>query len=721
MEPINIKLKMKRSLSWVLALLLITAGCKKTEIVDGTEFTVYYTGMTDIGPSMNGIIAAPSYIGGQPSDFEIVKITLDGEEYTGSSTFEINKDNGGISIKETTGMPVGLYKLTISCYSKGARYEFKDAVSVNMMRPVPEGIEVVPNKLTASYSDVIDANSTVELPTAQVTTDNNHVSIKKYEIAKSDYSKYFAISSTGVISIVRGDAGLLPGKYLLSLKLTTGAEKDEEGIFENAVEIDITSKPLGLTYDPQVGKLEEESALSGKTSYTSNAPKLTGSLDGVQYTIKSISPVTNKITINAQTGVISVAENHGLTSGQQYKISVNVKNAYDQAGVDFANVFELDVVEFIEPIQNFAYQNKNATQAVAFSASPDAAFKGDEVRFEFVDLPAALQGKVTLNSQGVVSALKGNTIPIGTYPVKVKASNPKGETTASFTLAVAANPNYFTYVRYGNNLNLTPAENYANQFRIAAGGALTDVSPTPTTDATVGLTYEIRNIHQGSGTTIDAATGKITLKGIATPQSGIFMVTATAGKGTPEEFAVQTPVFVQFSGAVAPSSDASQLIKVEHSPFVFQVNPNKGGRSVKPIVTGVNDMSKFTMDYRRTFNYYNFFGSGTYANGQPNVANSFMQKLWNNYAESINGTPNYGSRAPLSYYDNKSKNTLTQALAYVDASTLELVVNPNKWIVDGEPANGVMIGQITFETNGADPQTSTGQLFPIVLWFDTKF
>src|SRR5690606_16522997 len=207
MRPINTNFRIRQYLSGILVLLLVITACKKTEIIDDTEFAIYYTGMTDIGPSMNGIIASPSYIGGQPGDFEIVQITLDGEIYTGSS-FEIDKDNGSVTIKETSDIPVGLYKLTISCYSNGTRYEFKDAVEINMMKPVPDGIIVEPGKLTASYSDVIDANSTVELPTAQVKTDNNHVSIRKYEIAKSDFSKYFAISSTGIISIIRGDAGL---------------------------------------------------------------------------------------------------------------------------------------------------------------------------------------------------------------------------------------------------------------------------------------------------------------------------------------------------------------------------------------------------------------------------------------------------------------------------------------------------------------------------------
>ncbi len=719
MNPVNTKLKLSGYLSWVLVLLLVTAGCKKTEVTDNTEFAIYYTGMTDIGPSMNGIIAAPSYIGGMPNNFEIVQITLDGEPYTGSS-FEINQDNGGVSIKETTGMSVGLYKLTISCYANGTRYEFKDAVAVNMMKPVPDGITVTPNKLTASYSDVIDANSTVELPTAQVTTDNNHVSIRKYEIAKSDFSKYFAISSTGTISIIRGDLGLLPGKYVLSLKLTTGASGEDEGIFENAIEIDITSKPLGLTYEPASGKLEEESALSGKTSYTSTAPKLKGSLDNVQYTIKNISPATDKIKINAQTGVITVSENHGLTAGQQYKVTVNVKNVYDQAGVDFVDVFELDVVEFIEPIQNFAYQNKNATQAVAFTAGPDAGFKGDEVRFEFVDLPAALQGKVTLNSQGVVSALKGNTIPIGNYTVKVKATNPKGESTALFTLAVVANPNYFTYVRYGNNLNLTPAENYANQFRIAVGVATSGFkSKVPVTDAGVSLTYEIQGIHQSTGTTIDASTGVITIGTINAANCGIFMVTATAGKGTPSEFSVQTPVFFHNSEPIAMPNSTEKAV-VEYSPFVMQVNPNSGGRSIAPTITGISNMTKYFMDYRRTFNYYNFFGnhkSGVLGN-PPSSADLFLALLWDKYAENRGINPNYGSKDPLSYYNNTGN--LGLPLAYVDPNGYNVVVNSNRWTANGEPANGAMIGQITFSSD-ISTINNGGSIFPIILWFDTKF
>ena len=40
-----------------------------------------------------------------------------------------------------------------------------------MMKPVPDGITVEPNEIQIEYSIVSDAESTEELPTAQVKTD----------------------------------------------------------------------------------------------------------------------------------------------------------------------------------------------------------------------------------------------------------------------------------------------------------------------------------------------------------------------------------------------------------------------------------------------------------------------------------------------------------------------------------------------------------------------
>jgi len=721
MKLSNVKSGFLALLSIILFSFVFFTACDDTETIDETNFTIYYTGMTDIGPSMTGVISSPSYIGGKPSGFEITGITVNGESYTGDS-FQINKDEGSITITQTSGIPVGRYKISIRCISNGKVYDYPDIVEINMMKPVPDGITVEPNKLKADYGDVIDPSSEVELPTAQVTTDGDHVSIKKYEIAKSDFSKYFAISSTGVISIVRGDNGLQPGKYVLSLKLSTGANGEDEGIFENAIEIDITSRPLDLTYTPATGKIEEESAISGNTTFISNAPTMKGSLEGLSYSIKSVTPATNKILIDEATGVLSVNSNHGFVAGQKYAVNVNVKNTYSPEGVDFSDVFELEVVTFIEPIENFEYANIEAVQAVAFENSPVPAFKGDEVKYELVDLPAALQGNVSVDIDGKVSAVKGNTIPLGTYTVKVKATNPKSDpdnpAIASFILTVKENPNYFTYVYYGNNLNLEPQQNYPNQFRIPNGGTFSNINSLLEAKSDgKNLKYEIKGIHQAGSITINENTGQITVSGIKKKQCGIVMVTATAGKGTPEEFSIQTPVFFHYSDAGQPDG-SSQSVVVEYTPFVFQVNPSKGGRSAKPNIEGKDNVPGFTMDYRRTFNYYNFFG--THISGVP-AKDTFIGKIWDTYYANIGKSVAYGSRDPLSYYG--SINVLNQALGYIDPNTLEVVINPNKWIYEGEPANGAMIGQITIGSNGKDPVDAkdAGRIFPIVLWFDKNF
>lgn len=703
----------------VVAVLLTHVSCADTETTDSTPFMIYYSGMTDIGPSMSGIVKSPSYKGAEPYNFTITGITVNDEPYTGDC-FVIDPKTGSISIHHTKDAPVGLYKISISCMSNGTLYEYKDIVEIHMMKPVPDGITVEPNLLQVEYANVIDPNSETELPTAQVTTDGNHVSILKYEIAKSGSSKYFAISSTGEISIVKGSQDIMPGVYVISLKLTTGASGEDEGIFENALTINVTSKPLALTYIPPTGKIEEESLLSGNTTFKSNAPELKGSPEGVTYIIKSTTPATDKIKIDAKTGVLSVDAGHGLKAGEKYMVDLKVSNDFAREGVDFDAVFELEVVEYIEPISNFVYANTEEVQAVEIDIPLDATFKGDEVKFEFIDLPAGLQGQLSVGIDGTVKAVKGNTIPLGIYTVKVQATNPKSDPanppTATFTLTIKKNTNYFTYVRYGNNLGLNPKANYANQFRLDANATLSGLMPE--TDAEVELTYEVIKIHQAGNLSVDANTGEVTIEALNNTQSGIGIIVATAGKGTKAEVSVRTPIFFDYDKAVQ-DNESSDMVKVHYNPFVLKINPKTGGRSAVPTITGVSNMSVFTMDYRRTFNYYNF--NGTHMSGTTTVIGAFIRQLWDNYAKEIGANPNYGSKAPVSYYENtKGSRHLGEALAYVDAADYTVVVNPNKWVADGEYANGFMIGQITFSSKESNVNNG-GQIFPVILWFDPNF
>lgn len=731
----------------IFALLGITS-CSETETTDKTDFILYYTSMTDIGPGMSSDIAQPSYKGATPSDFTITGVTLDGQAYTGN-LFEINPTSGTVHIESDETTPVGVYKISVSCVAGGSTFTYNDIISVNFLKRVPEGITVTPEALVADFADIIDANSTVELPTAQVTTEQNHISITGYSISSvrlgetivdNKKNPMFAVSSDGTISIVRGSNVIEPGLYTIDLKLNTAVSgsDSEEGLFANALTVNVTSKPLALTY--ATGKLEEATEESGNTSFVSQVPTFKGSTDGIAYSIESVSPASDKFVIDAKTGVISVAEGHGLKSGEKYVVSVRVKNDYSTEGVVFNNVFTLNVVEYIEPISNFAYEMTPVTEQVEFEIPVKDGFKGAEPVFVFESISAEDKNIVSLDGKtGTISGKKGHKLTLGEHKFTVKASNDKNSETAELIINVTENPNKFTYIRYGNNLGLTPAENYANQFRLADKEEFNGNAEfsTPETDSKKTLTWSVSGIDVGGTSTwnkvkIDSKTGKLTLNALPNEQKCVVvLVKATAGSGK-KAYSITVPVFFHNSNADKTNG------KIEYTPFVLQVNPKKGGRSVTPTITNTIDMSKFVLDFRRDPIYYNI--NGEYQDGTPLESGGtqkhtkgyykqspFMKALWDQCGAG------YGAKAPMSYFNgnNPKANLTDKTLGYVDNADgdnkFSVVINANQFCQHAEDgqdvlawANGVVIMSMTYSDNvtNVNKGTETG---PIVFWLDTNF
>ena len=647
----------------VFALLGITS-CSETETTDKTDFILYYTSMTDIGPGMSSDIAQPSYKGATPSDFTITGVTLDGQAYTGN-LFEINPTSGTVHIESDETTPVGVYKISVSCVAGGSTFTYNDIISVNFLKRVPEGITVTPEALVADFADIIDANSTVELPTAQVTTEQSHISITGYSISSvrlgetivdNKKNPMFAVSSDGTISIVRGSNAIEPGLYTIDLKLNTAVSgsDSEEGLFANALTVNVTSKPLALTY--ATGKLEEATEESGNTSFVSQVPTFKGSTDGIAYSIESVSPASDKFVIDAKTGVISVAEGHGLKSGEKYSVSVRVKNDYSTEGVVFNNVFTLNVVEYIEPISNFAYEMTPVTEQVEFEIPVKAGFKGAEPRFEIAEINDADKNYVSIDAEtGTISAKKKNKLSLGEHRIVVKATNDKGSETAELIFTVNANPNMFTYISYGNNLGLTPAKDYASQFRGYSLKELKAIKYIPETDIPEGknVTWKVK----GSIQTI------------------------------------------------------------------------KGGRSVTPKFNtekGVTPDEKFVLDYSRTFQYVNINGTDQDGNAlssgrlDKEDGSLFFRSVWEK-----NGGGSYSSKDLLTSFSGAAN-----VLAYVDNTPgdnqYSVVVNANKWQDEnGNYADGIMHGQMTYVTNGSnDPlfiKNNGTLVFPLVIWLDKNY
>ncbi|MBR1633159.1 MAG: DUF4958 family protein [Bacteroidales bacterium] len=694
------------------------AACEP-ELTDSRTFDLSYPGITDIAPSTN-INITPTWIGGTPSDFRVYGVKLDGESYE-TDCFSADPVSGAFYVRNTDALPTGLYSISISCKCGGKGYKFPDIISINMMRPVPSGIKVEPAVIEAALADILDENSEVVLPTAQITTEGEHISITKYAISSarrngsaiSDFAKMFKVSSTGEVSIIRS-SGFAPGEYVLDFKLNTYVVDDssQEGIFADALTVKVNSAPLALEYVPASGKAEFGIAFS------SPAPVLTGTAEGAVYSLKSVSPEGTPLAIDASTGVLSLPEGNTLAIGTVINASVSVTNPFGSK--DFDSVFSIEVVDFINPITKLQYADTTVIEGTKVNIALKDA-DGDDVSYSFVNLPAALEGIINIDAvTGAISLAKGNEAPVGTYTVTVKAENVKGSIEAGFSLKIDENIYKFTYVRWGNNLGLTPVEKYANQFKITSTTDAMNI-PVLASDIREGVTasYAIKNGSNSSYITVDAATGQLTIDPTVFTEANnrrvhFCYVEVTTGAGTPAEWKKKIPVFFNFHCA-------HDGVEVDFVPFVFQCNPRTGGVSTAPTVTGVSDPSQFTLDYRRSFNYFNVAGPESHINGQPKTENSFIRTVWTVFYASFGAEINAESRDPVSIWSKKG--TADTKLCYVRKEDYALVVNPEKWKDDAGYANGVFIGQITFGTDGADPAGAAAprRIFPLAVWFDTAF
>lgn len=710
-----------------LALCLSAVSCDKNELTDGDKFALYYPGITDIGPSTN-MDLTPTYHGAKASDFKIYRVTFDGADYP-TESFLIDSQSGQVQLRNTADLPIGKYAISISCVSGGEVYEFPDIISVNMMRPVPEGITVDPASIKISLTDVTDMNKTDELPTAQINTEGEHITIENYFISNvmrdgkivASWDNLFKVDNTGKVSVLK-NPDFPAGVYTLDFRLTTMVvgKDSEDGVFENALTVDVTSPPVSLVYTPAVGKVEVGRA------YNSPAPAFVGSLEGVAYTLKSVTPSDAPVTVDSKTGAVSLSEGHTLEVGQSVVVSLSVENAYGKK--DFDQVLTIDVVAFISPITKLSYNDSTVWHNTRFGIAP-LETDGDEKAFSFVELPEALQALSIDEATGEISAGKGNGIALGEYTVKVKVENPKGSMTRDIKLNVIENPYFFTYVRWGNNLGLAPEEKYASQHRVPTDENYSfDVTAT---DAKPGveILYEISGGSKTACATVDPATGTITTNvayangSVNDMRAHFVFVKATTGKGTSGETTVKTPVFVDFN--CPRKADGYQI---KYTPFVFQCNPETGGTSAVPEITKADgtaltadELAKITMDFRRSFNYWNIDGPASHTNGTPNAdKTNFLSCIWADYYEAIGASYNSGSRDPISAYGRKY---LEKNPAYIKPGELSLYVAPEKWKTSDGYADGIFTAQITFADSGSDPQGAANpyRLFPLFVWFDTEF
>lgn len=725
------------------------SSCEDTETVDKSGFALHYTSLTDIGPSMTGVIASPSYKGSAPYDFAITGITFgdENEAYTGDC-FTIDAAVGSIEVRNTENIAVGTYRISVSCMSAGSFYSFPDIVEVNFLKPVPDGIVVEPNLLTADYNDILDANSEAEMPTAQVTTDNfaEHITITGYAISNvrrgdviydNTANPLFAISETGEISIVKGhdeatETNLVPGVYTIDLKLNTRAAdaNSELGIYTDALQVNVISAPRGLSYADGYVEAGDGTSEHPMRGFTSEAPVLRGSAEGANYAIVAVKrngvedeSAMAKFSIDAATGIITIGDDHGFVIDDVYTVDVSVTNAYSAEGEVYVgeDALTITVVDWVSAPISLSYGNVSAQRLIEFTASPEYEGGTTALVYSFDNLDESLADYLSIDSEtGVISAAQMHEITPGDYTVVVKASNFVGEITGTMNLHVDEHPCYFTYIRYGNNLGLDEVTE-ASQYRfhslaeIQSMGTIapkTDFNP----DGGATLTWSSEAKFQSAGISIDRNTGVLTLgttEANFAREMPIIFVTATA---TLDDFSYShvVPVFFHYAKEV-------NGITLEYTPFVFRTSPRLGGRSSVPVLGGA-DASNFLIDYRRSPQYWNL--NGERSDGTPHESgaiadNQFLTNLWTTYGA---GT---GSKDPMGFFRGTDidRSNLSRKLGYVDntsgsSNKYSVVVNPNLWNDDGW-ADGVFMMTMTFTVDGNINNVNGGtEIRPIAIWLD---
>ena len=327
---------------------------------------------------------------------------------------------------------------------------------------------------------------------------------------------------------------------------------------------------------------------------------------------------------------------------------------------------------------------------------------------------------------------KKNKIAQGEYSFKVKAQNPKGSLSATVKWNTIENPYAFTFVRWGNNLGLNPIQDYADQFRVST----TEPTIVPVIESDikegVEVLYEIKGGSNTKCVSIDPKTGKLTTDPsvfggkVADMRAHFVFVNIKTGVGTSGETVMKIPVFFDFN---APRTEGGYSI--QYNPFAIRCNPKTGTTSVPPtilknnIVVRGEELKNITMDFRRSFNYWNLNGPAAHNNGAPNVdKTTFLSSIWSSYYSAINvayGKPQAGSRDPISSYGRPKH--IAKTVGYLRQEDLALYIAPEKFMDDNGYANGIFTAQIVFGSDGKDPKAAEDpyKLFPLFVWFDTNF
>ncbi|MGV8829647.1 MAG: surface glycan-binding family protein [Breznakibacter sp.] len=411
-----------------LTLALLTSHCTEDSfggesVVDASPTTLSYAEVLQVREGKafkSGIPAVGS--GGRKVKFEISGGTLSQAELTSEmlASFSIVDTTGVISAPANNNLTEGEYKLKIKVTNTIGATVFNEGFKMVVLPALAEGLAYPTNKITfeRGKDNVSEAPDFV----------GNKADVV-FSLVETAGSSYFSIDgATGKISM---SASSLPeiGNYKLTVSVNNKANVAQT--FKDVITVDVVSKPYSLVFDPAVKEVAEYAlGFSSTPSVKASNPST------IEYALgTSSSPY---FSIDAKTGVITLAAMHPFKVGELVPVAVRVTNNLGSTLVEDAFTFKIVAQEPVAPY-DFSYLSNSATvgQGKAFSSDMPNVKGAFPIRFSFASGNGS--GQFSINeATGQIGLSAGNTLPAGDYLLKVKASNAFGEAVVDFNVTITA-------------------------------------------------------------------------------------------------------------------------------------------------------------------------------------------------------------------------------------------------------------------------------------------
>ena len=567
----------------------------------------------------------------------------------------------------------------------------------------------------------------------------------------ADWSNLLSIDAEANISVAAvADAKVGEYKISVSYKYAGQDLSTDDALCVRC----IAGLPELLTADPD-SKYFEPAELAEGSAETFDGFKIIAAGESAEILSYSIASAKRDGTVFDHSGKLTLSANgeetpvwicnlvKGTWEEGEYSIDIRcVTASFDENyenGV-FNSVVNFSIHEKVE----LAYDDAFFKAHTGWKVNPSAVMPSGTT-YSFKNPAADYASVITIDqSNGALSAVKGNKLPEGSYDVEIVANIPEQEpTTGTLHLVLTNNPYYFTYFYYGNNLGLTKDQvNCASQYRVKTEAELLAMSievQESDINSQAGAVYTLFSQHTTTKATVDASTGALSFAANSTAGQPMGVVLVQCTTTDPEDalntWTVIAPLAIDFS--------ADATINVRYQPFFYRINPKVGGRTEVPQFTGSVDEAVFDMDFRRNFYYYNINGKGSdgeeFVSGKlENKTVTLLTHIWDAFTDATGlnyksgtTTANYGGKIPMSYYNGKtdsnkvnlkkSAEQLSLSPAYVVPGEWYVKVNPNLWKYNGGWADGVFFGEITY-TNVSSTAVNNGTAInPIAIWLDPNF